>query len=126
MPEKSHDNPDLAALAGEVAAKAREIAYVAVGLGVLGVQRAQVARRRLAAGDIALDSDERVAKVGKGVAMGAQQLADWLGSTVAFVGSSLGPLEEQIPEGAREVVGKARRQLQTWRALFGQERRPGA
>ncbi len=39
---------DIATEVAELARRAREAAYVAIGLGVLGVQRAQALRRELA------------------------------------------------------------------------------
>jgi hypothetical protein len=39
--------PELHEITDEVATRARDVAYVAVGLGVLGFQRAQVERRQL-------------------------------------------------------------------------------
>ena len=42
------DRNDLTGLATEVANRARDAAYVAVGLGVLGLQRAQVQRQEWA------------------------------------------------------------------------------
>jgi len=116
--------PDLSVMIGEVAARARDAAYIAVGLGILGVQRAQAARRRLAGNPAQVE--ERLVRLGTDLAVGAQQFGEWLEGTAELVGSSLQPLEEQLPEAAREVAGKARAQLQAWGAQLLQAGRPGA
>jgi hypothetical protein len=105
MPELT----DLSGLAGEVAGRARDAAYVTVGLGVLGLQRAQVRRRELTnrVGNV----DERVATLRAGLQAGGQQLGEWFESTVQFLESSVEPLEDQLPPPVRALAGKAIEQL---------------
>lgn len=100
---------DLSELVDEVAARARDAAYVVVGLGVLGLQRAQVQRQELARR--AAGMDEHLSGLRAGIEAGSQQLGEWLDSTVQFLESSFEPLEQQLPPQARELAGKARAQL---------------
>ena len=100
MPE-TNDMNDIVA---EVARRARDAAYVAVGLGVLGLQRAQVARHELLRED---HVDEGVARASRGIATGAQRVGELLDSTLALVSSQLEPLGAQLPEPARGLASKA-------------------
>lgn len=130
MPGRRQDPIDVAALAGALAERARDAAYVAVGLGVLGVQRVQVARRRMARGTGSLDevlgrmgaelgrlgpqagrTGPEAARRAPEPALGARQLGEWLDGTVDLVSSSLRPFEEQLPDPARELADRARSQL---------------
>lgn len=90
-------------LAHGAAARARDAGYVAVGLGVLGLQRAQVEGQSLARR--AGDADDRLARVG---AVVASAVGEWLESTVSFVESSVEPLEDQIPASVRAGAAKLR------------------
>lgn len=109
-----HDSNDLSDLAVTVATKVRDAAYVAVGLGVLGAQRAQVRRQELARQ--ASEIDRRVATARRAVAAGAEQFDQWLDATVQLVDSSLKPLEEQLPTSARKAADQARRGLRELQA----------
>lgn len=103
---------DASDLVNEVASRARDAAYVAVGLGVLGLQRAQVQRQELARRAAAMERRLRqLAALRAGLETGSQQLGEWLDATVQFWESSIGPLEEQLPPQARELVGMACSQL---------------
>lgn len=96
---------DLNDLTTTVANRARDAAYVAVGLGVLGFQRAQVQRRQLQrrlAPEV--DLDQRVSEVRAAVATGVQQLDELLEGAVQAMESTLQPLEDQLPPVAREVA----------------------
>ena len=96
---------ELSDLTTEVANRARDAAYVAVGLGVLGFQRAQVQRHQLKArfaGE--LDLDERLAEVRSAVTTGVQQLDELFEGAVQAVETSLQPIEEQLPAAARELA----------------------
>lgn len=118
---------DLNGLASDVANRARDAAYVAVGLGILGFQRAQVRRHELAtlAGRAGQD-DERLTQLRGGVAAGARQLAAWADLTTRVMSMSLAPLEAQLPEPAREVAGMARTGLRAIGAQLRQVASSGA
>ncbi len=90
---------------------ARDAAYVAVGLGVLGYQRAQVQRLELQnrlSQDLALD--QRIDEMRHGVAKGFQQIDDLAESAVHFVETTLQPLEEKLPPTVTQLTSKAREQ----------------
>lgn len=111
-------------LVDEIMDRARDAAYVAVGFGILSFQRAQRRRRDLARRAGAFD--DPVGRVSGGMASGAQQLGEWLESTAALVDSQLRPLEAQLPEPARELVSKARTQVEAWGAQLLGTWAPGA
>lgn len=97
--------PDLNDLTAEVANRARDAAYVAVGLGVLGLQRAQVQRQQLKhrlAGEI--DLDQRLSELRAAVTTGVQQIDELVDGAVQAVESTLQPIEEQLPPAAREIA----------------------
>jgi hypothetical protein len=94
---------------------ARDAAYVAVGLGVLGYQRAQVQRIELKnklSKDFPLNSrlgDVRATVKGN-VKEGFKQI-DGLAETAAnFVESTLQPLEDRLPAQVTQLTTKAREQ----------------
>jgi hypothetical protein len=104
---------------------ARDAAYVAVGLGVLGYQRAQVQRIELKnklAKDFSLDSrlgDVRT-NVRDGVSKGIKQI-DGLAETAAnFVDSTLQPIEERLPASVTQLTTKAREQAREVRTQIRQ------
>ena len=114
---------DLSDLVQTVASRARDAAYVAVGLGVLGLQRAQVQRQELARRST--EMDQRLADLRAGLGAGGQQLGEWLDTTVQFLESSFEPLEQQLPPQARELAEKARTQLSALGTQLRQVVAPG-
>ncbi len=104
MPELTNIN-DLSKGVGNLA---RDAAYVAVGLGVLGYQRAQVQRIELKnklAKDFSLD--EHLSGVRDEVTKGVKQLDELVETAVRFLETSMQPLEEQLPPTITEVTSKA-------------------
>jgi hypothetical protein len=90
---------------------ARDAAYVAVGLGVLGYQRVQVQRVELQqrlTEDLSLD--DRIDDVRQGVAKGIHQIDDLAESAVQFVETTLQPLEDRLPPSVTQLTSKAREQ----------------
>ncbi len=100
---------------------ARDVAYVAVGLGVLAYQRAQVQRvelqKRLQKD---LPIDQRIGDVREGVAKGFRQIDDLAESAVQFVESTLQPIEERLPTSVTQVTTKAREQAREVRIQIRQ------
>ena len=100
---------------------ARDAAYVAVGLGVLGYQRAQVERvdlqNRLSQ-DLALD--QRIDGVRQSVAKGFAQIDDLAESAVHFVETTLQPIEEMLPPTVTQLTAKAREQAREMRTQIRQ------
>ncbi|MGP8058396.1 MAG: hypothetical protein ACLP9C_01995 [Acidimicrobiales bacterium] len=103
---------DLSDLGTEVTNLARDTAYVVVGLGVLGLQKAQVQRVELQ-NRLGQDPelDERLAHLRTALYAGVKHVDEIVESAFTFVESTLEPLEEQLPAGAREVSRKARSQV---------------
>lgn len=106
----------------DLAAKARDAAYVAVGLGVLGFQRMQVQRHNLVqrlgadfdpggagsgAGQEHLDA--AAADLRRAVAAGVRQADRWIEEMLAVLGANLQPVEEQLPQSVRDLVVKGRK-----------------
>lgn len=102
-------------LTADLAAKARDAAYVAVGLGVLGFQRFQVQRHDLVqrlggdAGAAQEHLDATAADLRRAVAAGVRQLDQLIEGGLSVVGASLQPVEEQLPASVREVVARGRK-----------------
>ena len=104
-------NTNLSTLSKGVTDFARDAAYVAVGLGVLGYQRVQVQRVELKnklSQDLELD--QRLGDVRQGVAKGINQIDDLAESATHFVESTLQPLEERLPASVTQLTTRAREQ----------------
>jgi enoyl-CoA hydratase/carnithine racemase len=118
---------DLTELPGEVANIARDAAYVFVGLGVLGFQRAQVQRVELQsklATDLTLD--ERMTDLREAVANGFHQVDELVESAIHFVEATIAPIEEQLPTVAREVAKRAHDQAREIRTQLRELVAPAA
>lgn len=100
---------------------ARDAAYVAVGLGVLAYQRAQVQRvelqKRLSK---ELPIDQRLGDVRQGVAKGYAQIDDLAESAAQFVESTLQPIEDKLPASVTQLTIKARQQAREVRLQIRQ------
>ncbi|MHB8219228.1 MAG: hypothetical protein ACYDHU_02735 [Acidimicrobiales bacterium] len=108
---------DLNDLTSEVTNIARDAAYVVVGLGVLGFQKAQVQRVELKsklAGDLAVE--DRLADLRTAVNTGIQQVDGIVEGALQFVETTLQPLEEQLPPVARDLAQKAHQQAREVRS----------
>lgn len=122
----------------ELSKTARDAAYVAVGLGVLGFQRAQVRRReliqRLSAAGAALQQQiDRLGDDLAGAGTVLQQQVDRLGdvpvdlagtladiddaieAVIAKIEAAIEPLEDRLPVPARDAVKQARAQAHATR-----------
>ncbi len=97
-------------LIDDLAGFARDAAYVVVGLGVLGFQRAQVRRVALEQTLARAGLEDRLAEVRDTVASGARQLDGALEGAMQFAEATLQPLEEHLPPAARELAGRAHAQ----------------
>ena len=114
-------NTNLSTFSKGVTDLARDAAYVAVGLGVLGYQRVQVQRvelkNRLSQD---LELDQRLGEVREGVAKGIHQIDDLAESATHFVESTLQPLEERLPASVTQLATKAREQAREVRTQIRQ------
>jgi hypothetical protein len=100
---------------------ARDAAYVAVGLGVLGYQRAQVQRvelQNLLSKDASLD--QRLGGVRNELTKGIAQLDDLLENATQFIETSLQPLEAQLPASVTQLTTKAFEQTREVRSQIRQ------
>ncbi len=125
--------PDTRSVTEELSRTARDAAYVAVGLGVMGFQRAQVRRRELvqrlssSAAELTQQLDRLTGELASAAALAQQQverlgglpgdLATTLGDLADAVESLIGklellaePIEQRLPTPVREVVERARAQ----------------
>ena len=100
---------------------ARDAAYVAVGLGVLGYQRVQVQRVELQtrlSKDFSLD--HHLGDVRQGVVKGIHQIDDLAETAVHFVETTLQPLEDKLPSSVSQVTTKAKEQAREIRIQIRQ------
>jgi hypothetical protein len=104
---------------------ARDAAYVAVGLGVLGYQRAQVQRVELKnklATDFSFENrlgDVRT-NVRDNVSKGIKQIDGLAETAASFVESTLAPLEDRLPTQVTQLTNKAREQAREVRTQIVQ------
>jgi hypothetical protein len=114
-------NTNISTLSKGVTDLARDAAYVAVGLGVLGYQRVQVQRVELKnklSQDLSLE--QRLGDVRQGVAKGINQIDELTESASNFVESTLQPLEERLPASVNQLTAKAREQAREVRTQIRQ------
>jgi hypothetical protein len=114
-------NTDLSTLSKGLTDLARDAAYIAVGLGVLGYQRVQVQRVELKnklSQDLSLD--QRLGDVRQGVAKGIHQIDGLAESATNFVESTLQPLEGRLPASVTQLTTKAREQAREVRTQIRQ------
>lgn len=114
-----HSN--LSTLSKGVTDLARDAAYVAVGLGVLGYQRVQVQRvewKNKLSKDLALE--QRLGEVRQGVVKGLTQIDELTESATNFVESTLQPLEERLPDSVTHFTTRAREQTRDVRTQIRQ------
>jgi hypothetical protein len=113
--------PNITALPKGVTDLARDAAYVAVGLGVLGYQRAQVQRVELKnklSKDLSLD--QRIQGFRTGVTKSVKHIDDLVESASNFVETTLAPLEDQLPSSVTQLTAKAREQARDVRIQIRQ------
>jgi len=118
MPEVT---TNISTLSKGVTDLARDAAYVAVGLGVLGYQRAKVQRVELQnrlSQDFSLD--QRTDDVRQGVAKAFQQIDGLAESAAHFVETTLQPIEEKLPPTVTQLTSKAREQAREVRTQIRQ------
>lgn len=100
---------------------ARDVTYVAIGLGVLGYQRLQVHRVDLAnklPRDLSLD--QAIDEVRDGVSKGLDQMDELAESATKLLEITLQPLEERLPPSVGQLTAKAREQARGVRSQIRQ------
>jgi hypothetical protein len=115
------DVTNIGTLSKGVTDLARDAAYVAVGLGVLGYQRAQVQRAELKtrlSKDISFD--QRLSDVRAELTKGVTQLDELLETATQFIETSIQPLEQQLPPTVTQLTTKAFEQAREVRSQIRQ------
>jgi hypothetical protein len=115
------DTTTMGTVAKGVTDLARDAAYVAVGLGVLGYQRAQVQRnelKNLLSRDFSLD--QHLSGVRTELTKGVTQLDDLLETATQFIETSIQPLEQQLPPTITQMTTKAFEQAREVRSQIRQ------
>ena len=115
------DTTTMGTVAKDVTDLARDAAYVAVGLGVLGYQRAQVQRnelKNLLSRDFSLD--QHLSGVRTELTKGVTQLDDLLETATQFIETSIQPLEQQLPPTITQLTTKAFEQAREVRSQIRQ------
>jgi len=115
------DTTTMGTVAKGVTDLARDAAYVAVGLGVLGYQRAQVQRnelKNLLSRDFSLD--QHLSGVRTELTKGVTQLDDLLETATQFIETSIQPLEQQLPPTITQLTTKAFEQAREVRSQIRQ------
>jgi hypothetical protein len=103
---------ELKGVTEDILGTARDAAYVAVGLGVLAIQRAQVRRNELTKvftgqrGDL----EERIVEVRGEISRRVKDIDGRVEQVFETIEASIIPLEQRLPEPARDLVTKARTQ----------------
>jgi hypothetical protein len=104
--------PELKDITDEVTRVTRDAAYVAVGLGVLGFQRAQVRRQQVLknlAGPRA-ELEERLTGATDELLRKAKSLDERVEEVIGRIEATIGPFEQRLPEPALKVVTRAHEQ----------------
>jgi hypothetical protein len=117
----SEVNATVQSVAKDVIDLARDITYVAVGLGVLGYQRLQVHRVELA-GKLPheFSLDQAIGDVRGGVSKGLGQMDGLAESATRLFETTLQPLEERLPPTISQLSAKAREQAREVRSQIRQ------
>ncbi|MHB8681173.1 MAG: hypothetical protein ACYDA2_03645 [Acidimicrobiales bacterium] len=104
--------PDIKDITDEITKTARDAAYVVVGLGVLGFQRAQVRRQELAQrlADPKAQVEERIGEVRVEFTKRVKDVDERVEQAISRLEASFEPLEQRLPEQARALVSQARTQ----------------
>ncbi|HVB91675.1 MAG TPA: hypothetical protein VND70_06190 [Acidimicrobiales bacterium] len=113
MPEVTN----ISTLSKGVTDLARDAAYVAVGLGVLSFQRAQVQRVELQnklPKEFSLE--QYLDSVRTGVTKGFEQFDELAETAAQFVETTLQPFEEKLPPAVTQLTSKAREQAREVRS----------
>ena len=99
---------DLARTAEELAKAAREAAYVAIGVGVLGFHKAQVRRQGLADAGERANLEGSIVEARKQIAKRVREFDATVDQLIKSLDSTLDPLFQRLPEPAQAVVQQAK------------------
>jgi hypothetical protein len=98
--------PELKDITEEITKTARDAAYVVVGLGVLGFQRAQVRRQDLQKrfAEPRVQIQDRLGGVRGEVSKRVKEADGAVEHVIGRIESTLLPIEDRLPEPARDLV----------------------
>ena len=99
--------PEFKDVADEITKTARDAAYVVVGLGVLGFQRAQVRRQEL---QKRITEGSQIQDVRGGVTKRVKDVDDAVEQVIGRIEATLVPIEGRLPVPARDLVKQAHTQ----------------
>jgi len=101
---------ELKGVTDDIISTARDAAYVAVGLGVLAFQRAQVRRNEItnALSGQRGDLEERLGEVRGEITRYVKSIDERVEEVFETIEATIIPYEERLPEPARDIVSKAR------------------
>jgi hypothetical protein len=105
--------PEFKDITDEITRTARDAAYVVVGLGVLGFQRAQVRRQELQKrlGEPRTQIEDRLGDVRGELTRKAKDVNEAVEQVIGRIEASLEPIEERLPVPARDLVKQAHAQV---------------
>jgi len=105
---------DVTKAATEITRVAQDAAYVAIGLGVIGVQKAQVRRRELRSQferpleDVRKAVEAPIADFRKEFAKAVKEFDKTFGQFIERFDATIEPMSERLPAGAQQVVQQAK------------------
>lgn len=114
---------DLTRTAEDLSKVAQDAAYVAVGLGVVGLQKTQVARRELL-GQIEKQADVLegpLSEVRQQVAKAWKEFDRALGKLIERADSTFEPVTDRLPAQAQAAVKQARQTRDQLRNLLAEQ-----
>jgi len=111
-------NNDITRAAQDLADVARDAAYVAIGVGVIGFQKAQVQRHELSKrlGDPKVGIEERLQSVRSDLSSAVHAVDATVEDLVQKVEAVFVPLEDKLPAPARDLAKQAHIQANEARA----------
>ena len=104
--------PEIKDLTEEITKTARDAAYVVVGLGVLGVQRAQVRRQELVKllAEPKAQVEDAIGEVRGQITKSVKVVDDAVEQAIGRIEASFEPLEQRLPAQAQTLVKQAKTQ----------------
>jgi len=114
----SEHKTDVSKAAAEITKVAQDAAYVAIGLGVLGLQKAQVRRRELQNQLDTLGGQLPIANVRKEFAKALKDLDTAFGQLIEQMDATFEPVSERLPAGAQALVQQAKEARDQMRGYF--------
>jgi methyl-accepting chemotaxis protein len=105
---------DVTKAATEITKVAQDAAYVAIGLGVIGVQKAQVRRQELRSQferpleDVRKAVEAPITDFRKELGKAVKEFDKSFGQFIERFDATIEPLSERLPAGAQQVVQQAK------------------